>query len=208
MMHDDIAAMRAVFLDKDGTLVENVPYNVDPAQVALCAGVAEGLQLLQRCGYALIVVSNQSGIARGYFSEQDLHCMERYLSRLLRGHGIALHGFYHCPHDPAGAVQRYATLCTCRKPMPGMLLRAAREHCIDCGRSWMIGDILNDIEAGRRAGCKTALINNGNETEWEWSSLRSPDIMVDDFLAAAKAIVEIDRVHCDVDKPSSEEAMH
>jgi D-glycero-D-manno-heptose 1,7-bisphosphate phosphatase len=190
----EVSAMRAVFLDKDGTLVDNVPYNVDPSRVALCAGVAGGLQLLQRHGYALIVVSNQSGIARGYFSEQDLHCVERHLSRLLHGHGVNLRGFYHCPHDPAGTVPRYATLCTCRKPMPGMLLRAAREHGINCRQSWMVGDILNDVEAGRRAGCRTALIDNGNETEWEWSRLRSPDLVVDDFLAAAKAIVEIDRL--------------
>lgn len=189
-----VTAARAVFLDKDGTLVEDVPYNVDPSRVELCTGVVDGLRLLQRCGYALIVVTNQPGIARGYFNEQDLHGLERHISRLLRGYGIALQGFYHCPHDQAGGIKRYATLCTCHKPMPGMLLRAAREHAIDCRRSWMIGDILNDIEAGRRACCKTALINNGNETEWEWSSLRYPDLIAGDFYAAARAIVDHDRL--------------
>ncbi|HYD80456.1 MAG TPA: HAD family hydrolase [Paucimonas sp.] len=184
--------MRAAFLDKDGTLVKDVPYNVDPSRVALCPGVIEGLRLLQRRGYALIVVSNQPGIAQGYFGEEDLLGLERHLDRVLRGHGIALDGFYHCPHSPHGRVARYATLCTCRKPMPGMLLRAAREHGVDCGRSWMIGDILNDVEAGRRAGCRTVLIDCGNETEWEWSALRSPDVIVRDFHAAAKAIVQQD----------------
>jgi len=184
--------MRAIFLDKDGTLVDDVPYNVDPARVVLASGVVEGLRLLQRQGYALIVVSNQAGIARGLFDEEALHGLERHLSRLLRSHGIRIDGFYWCPHCPQGTVARYATLCTCRKPMPGMLLRAAREHGIDCSRSWMIGDILNDVEAGRRAGCRTVLIDNGNETEWDWSALRSPDLMVKDFHRAARAIAEID----------------
>jgi histidinol phosphatase-like enzyme len=103
-----------------------------------------------------------------------------------------VHGFYWCPHDPAGNVPRYATECTCRKPMPGLLLKAAQEHGIDSSRSWMIGDILNDVEAGRRAGCRTALIDNGNETEWQWSALRSPDVLAGSFLAAARAIVEFD----------------
>ena len=195
--------MRAIFLDKDGTLVEDVPYNIDPARVVLCPGVVEGLQLLQRHGYALIVVSNQAGIARGYFGEEDLQALERHLVRLFRGHGIALHGFYWCPHSPDGRVARYATLCTCRKPMPGMLLRAAREHGVDCKQSWMVGDILNDVEAGRRAGCKTVLIDNGNETEWEWSALRSPDLLVKEFLHAARAIVDADGLRA----ASSEEAL-
>lgn len=187
-----VGATRAVFLDKDGTLVENVPYNVNPAQVTLCDGVPEGLLMLQRRGYVLIVVSNQPGIAKGYFTEQDLNRLEHYLVRLLHDYGVTLHGFYHCPHDPLGTVQNYASLCTCRKPMPGMLLRAAREHGIDCRQSWMVGDILNDIEAGHRAGCKTVLIDNGNETEWEWSLLRSPDLIVGSFMDAANAIITMD----------------
>lgn len=179
---------RAVFLDKDGTLVEDVPYNVDPKKVMLCPGVIEGLRLLQKHGYMLIVVSNQPGIAKGLFDEDAFARLRTYLTQLLASHGITLHGFYHCPHSPDGTVDRYATLCMCRKPMPGMLLRAAREHNIDRSQSWMIGDILNDVEAGRRAACKTALIANGNETEWEWSSLRTPDLIVDNLYSAAKAI--------------------
>ncbi len=181
-------ATRAIFLDKDGTLIENVPYNVDPARVVLCDGAIEGLQLLQQHGYALIVVSNQSGLAKGVFDDAAFTRLREHITQLLAGHGIVLNGFYHCPHSPDGTIERYATLCMCRKPMPGMLLRAARELGIDRMRSWMIGDILNDIEAGRRAGCKTALINNGNETEWEWSPPRIPDLIVKNLHAAAKAI--------------------
>ena len=182
--------MRAIFLDKDGTLVDDVPYNTDPARAALCAGAVEGLRLLQSQGYALVVVTNQAGLARGMFDEEALARMRDHIVSLLAAHGIVLNGFYHCPHSPDGSVPRYSTLCMCRKPMPGMLLRAARELGIDRMRSWMIGDILNDVEAGRRAGCKTVLIDNGNETEWEWSALRSPDIIAGDLLTAARAILQ------------------
>jgi D-glycero-D-manno-heptose 1,7-bisphosphate phosphatase len=179
----------AVFLDKDGTLIEDVPYNVDPARVVLSPGAIEGLRLLQRYGYALIVVTNQPGIARGLFDQQAFARLSDHLIRLLADHGITLHGIYHCPHSPDGIIQRHATLCMCRKPMPGMLLRAAREHAIDRNRSWMVGDILNDVEAGRRAGCRTVLIDNGNETEWERSPLRTPDLVADNLHAAARAII-------------------
>jgi D,D-heptose 1,7-bisphosphate phosphatase len=186
------ASIRAVFLDKDGTLVEDVPYNVDPASLTLCSGVVEGLQLLQQEGYALIMVSNQPGIAKGHFDEEALSSLCHHLEDTLARHGITLQDFYYCPHHPEGKVARYAVDCNCRKPLPGMLLRASNEHGIDLSRSWMIGDILHDVEAGRRAGCKTVLIDNGNETEWEWSLLRSPDMIFPDMHAAARAVVLAD----------------
>jgi D-glycero-D-manno-heptose 1,7-bisphosphate phosphatase len=202
------AAMRAIFLDKDGTLVEDVPYNADPARVTLCSGAVEGLRLLQSQGYALVVVTNQPGIARGMFDDEALARMRDHIASLLAAHGIVLHGFYHCPHSADGVVPRFSTLCMCRKPMPGLLLRAARELGIDRMRSWMIGDILNDVEAGRRAGCKTVLLDNGNETEWEWSALRSPDVIAGDLLAAAKAILRSENGSPDAGAFESNEALH
>lgn len=186
--------MRAIFLDKDGTLVENVPHNVDANRVVLCPKAIEGLRLFQQDRYALFIVSNQPGIALGYFGEEDLLRLQRYLTQLLVERGIALRGFYFCPHSPDGSVAPYATLCTCRKPMPGLLLRAAREHGIDLAHSWMIGDILHDVEAGRRAGCKTVLIDNGNETEWQRGTLRTPHVIANNLRAAAKAIAIMDAV--------------
>lgn len=180
--------MQAVFLDKDGTLVENVPYNVDPARVLLTAGAGPALRLLRRQGYALFVVSNQGGVARGLFSERDLEPGWRRLQELAREEGVALDGFVYCPHDPRGKARRYAVSCCCRKPMPGMLLRLARQHGIDLSASWMIGDILDDVEAGRRAGCRTVLIDNGNETEWKSGLLRTPDLVASDLLRAARGI--------------------
>lgn len=182
--------VRAVFLDKDGTLVDNVPYNVDPANLRLCHGVAEGLQLLQQQGYRLIIVTNQSGVARGIFPESDLAPMFAHLRQMLAAEGAMIDAWYFCPHHSDGVVAEYAFSCNCRKPLPGMLQRASREHDIDLAASWMIGDILHDVECGRRAGCRTILIDNGNETEWLASPLRIPDFIVPDMLAAAAMICE------------------
>jgi D,D-heptose 1,7-bisphosphate phosphatase len=180
---------RAVFLDKDGTLVDDVPYNVDPALIRLAPGAAEALPKLHRAGYLLVVVSNQSGVARGVFPESALvHVMER-LGSLFDECGATLAGFYYCPHHPQGAVTQFAKNCDCRKPEPGMLLAAARRHDIDLKRSWMVGDILDDIEAGRRAGCRTILINRGAETQWRIDAERTPDFFVNDLARAAECIL-------------------
>jgi len=165
---------KAVFLDKDGTLIPDIPYNIDPEKIALSDNSIEGLRLLSAAGYKLIVISNQSGIARGYFSESQFLWVIKTLHELLEAEGIMLDGFYYCPHHPAGIVAKYAIDCDCRKPMPGMLLKAAEGHQLDLKQCWMIGDILNDVEAGNRAGCGSILIDNGNETEWLTGPHRQP----------------------------------
>lgn len=183
-------AIRAVFIDKDGTLIEDVPYNVDPELIQLTPGAIEGLRLISEAGYQLIVITNQSGVARGYFPESALVAVEERVRQLLIKFDIYLAGFYYCPHHPDGVVQSLAIACACRKPEPGLLLRSAADRDIDLARSWFIGDILNDVEAGRRAGCKTILINNGNETEWQLSPQRAPHYTVADLVEAARVIVE------------------
>lgn len=187
--------MRAIFLDKDGTLVEDVPYNVNPALLELTWHAGQALQILQQLGYAIFVVSNQSGVAQGLFTEAELGNVRRRLGDLLAQYGVVLSGFYYCPHHPQGVIERYAIPCTCRKPMPGMLLHAASEHGVDLSASWMIGDILHDVEAGHRAGCRTVLIDNGNETEWELSPQRTPDVTAPDLHAAATMIASADQAH-------------
>ncbi len=184
--------MRAIFLDKDGTLLENVSYNANPALLELTWQAGQALQMLQQMGYALFIVTNQSGVAQGLFTEAALDLVRHRLSDLLAQYGVILSGFYYCPHSTEGMVTRYTVPCTCRKPMPGMLYRAAGEHDIDLAQSWMIGDVLNDIEAGRRAGCKTVLIDNGNETEWRLSAQRMPHLTVPDLYVAATMIGSLD----------------
>jgi D-glycero-D-manno-heptose 1,7-bisphosphate phosphatase len=182
----------AVFLDKDGTLIEDVPYNVDPDLIRLTDGALDGLRALHDAGYLLIVVSNQSGIARGYFEEQALGAVERQLRDLLGGAGAPLAGFYYCPHHPDGCIDAYGVECECRKPAPGLLSRAARDHGVNLARSWMIGDILHDVEAGRRAGCRTILLDVGHETEWELTPAHIPDFTVANLDAAARLIINVD----------------
>ena len=181
--------MRAVFLDKDGTLVDDVPYNVDPALLVLARHAGAALRLLRALGYRLYVVSNQSGVARGRFDEAALGPLFARLEAMLAGEGVTLDGVFWCPHHPDGVVAPYAADCACRKPRPGMLQHAAVLHGIDLQASWMVGDILDDIEAGRRAGCRTILVDVGNETEWRLGGARSPHHVAAGLAQAAEIIV-------------------
>lgn len=184
---------RAVFLDKDGTLVANVPYNVDPSRMRFLPGVHEGLRRLHAAGFLLVVVSNQPGVALGRFAPEALDAVEARLRDEFAAAGTTLSGFYWCPHHPAGHLAAYARACACRKPMPGLLLGAARALDVNLARSWMVGDILDDVQAGRCAGVRTVLVNNGNETEWRWSADRVPDRVVRAFDDAALEIVRGER---------------
>jgi D,D-heptose 1,7-bisphosphate phosphatase len=187
----ETTSRRAIFLDKDGTLVENVPYNVDPALIRLAPGAAEGLPRLHRAGFRLIVVSNQSGVARGYFAESALGTVEERLRALLEELGVPLAGFYYCPHHPEGQVAAYTGVCSCRKPAAGLILRAADEHRIDRTGSWVIGDLLDDVEAGRAAGCRTILLARQplQADLLPLSPQRSPHHVAADLAEAARIVV-------------------
>jgi D-glycero-D-manno-heptose 1,7-bisphosphate phosphatase len=179
---------KAIFLDKDGTLIPDIPYNADPDKITLSNDCIEGLKILMDDGYKLIVISNQSGIARGYFTEKQFAAVIKRVYELLNEQGIALTGFYYCPHHPDGIDMLYGINCDCRKPQPGMLVAAAKEHQLDLSQSWMIGDILNDVEAGNRAGCRTVLIDTGNETEWLEGAHRIPSYKCETINQAATFI--------------------
>jgi D,D-heptose 1,7-bisphosphate phosphatase len=181
---------KAIFLDKDGTLIRDVPYNVDPQLVELLPGVGPALRTMQDAGFDLFIISNQPGIAFGYFTEADLRRAALRLYELLAVEGVYPLAFYYCPHAPEGKLPDYSHSCACRKPQPGLLTRAAKDFDISLPCSWMIGDILHDVEAGKRAGCRTILLNNGNETEWLFNEYREPDYMLADMEAAAGTILE------------------
>ncbi len=182
---------KAIFLDKDGTLIPDVPYNVNPDLITLKNGVIEGLKLLKNNGYILAVISNQAGVARGYFKYNELEKVKEKLNLLLKKEGIEIDAYYFCPHHPLGKVAEYSVACDCRKPEPGMILKAAKDLQIDTKKSWMIGDILNDVEAGNKAGCKTILLDIGNETEWSENPFRKPTFIAPDFLHAARLICNV-----------------
>lgn len=183
----------AIFIDKDGTLVEDVPFNVDPAQLRFVPGAAEALHALQQEGYALFVATNQSGLARGLFTRAQFARLQHGLERRLRdGAGVTLTDFLVCPHaaSPSGGP-----MCLCRKPAPGMLLRAARRHRLDLAKSWMVGDTLDDVEAGRRAGCRAVLLDNGGETVWRRTPMRKPDAVCRGWDAVAHQILAPEPAH-------------
>jgi histidinol-phosphate phosphatase family protein len=170
-----------VFLDKDGTLLVDVPYNADPRRVILADGALDSLLRLAARDWRLFVVTNQPGVGMGLFGEEALERVERRIRELLAPVPIA--GFYYCPH-------RRDAGCDCRKPGTGLLLRAAREHGVSLADSWMVGDILDDVEAGRRAGCRTVLIDNGGETEWKAGPLRAPHRRARGMRDAVERIIE------------------
>lgn len=188
-----ITMQKALFIDKDGTLVENVPFNASPEQVRLTKGIVPLLQAARGWGYRIVVVTNQSGIARGYFSIGQMEGARDRLKELLLGEGIQLDGFYYCPHHPEGTLPEYRIACRCRKPQPGLLYQAAGDLNLALVDSWMIGDILDDVEAGNRAQCRTILLVNGNETEWVLNTMRTPDFMVNDFATGIRLIEGADR---------------
>jgi D-glycero-D-manno-heptose 1,7-bisphosphate phosphatase len=144
---------RAILLDRDGTLLETDTYLSDPAKVRLVPGAARALGRLGDVGWKCVVVSNQSGVARGLFTEQEYSAVEQAMVAALRAEGGHLDGSYACFHLPDAPVAKYAKTCECRKPKPGLLLAAARLLGLDLARSVCVGDDLRDLEAGRAAGC-------------------------------------------------------
>jgi len=166
---------KAIFLDRDGTLIEDPGYLNDPEQVKLLEGVAEALAELRTMGYKLIVVSNQSAVARGLVTEKVLDEIHNRLNQLLAAKQVHLDRIYYCPYHPDGVIGKYRKDSDLRKPNPGMLLTAADEIDIDLSDSWLIGNSNSDIEAGLRAGCKTILINRSLDYKQSQPNQPSPD---------------------------------
>jgi D-glycero-D-manno-heptose 1,7-bisphosphate phosphatase len=151
----------AVFLDRDGTLCEEVGYLDSPAKIRLIPGAAEAIRLLNENGLKAVLVTNQSGVARGFFSETRLGEIHRELCRMLRAEGASLAGVYYCPHHPTEGKGEYLCACDCRKPASGLIRRAAADLGLDLGRSYCVGDRLADLECGRQAGAKGILVLTG-----------------------------------------------
>jgi D-glycero-D-manno-heptose 1,7-bisphosphate phosphatase len=156
----------AFFLDRDGVLVRDDGLVTRASELRILPGVVEALCRIDSAGYAAIVITNQTVVARGLLSEDALAALHRALSARLTELGApAIAAFYSCPHHPHAQVEAYRIDCTCRKPRPGLLQRAAREHHLDLGTSYVVGDRPSDILAGRRAGCRTVLVRTGADTK-------------------------------------------
>ena len=175
---------KAIFLDRDGVINKEVNYLSDPSEFNLIKGVAHALKSLKAKGYLLIVITNQSGIARGYYNEETLQKIHDKMNSELEERGVKLDDIYFCPHHP-----EFTGLCPCRKPKPGMLLRAKKDHEIDLESSYLVGDKLSDIKAGLNAHCQTVLVLSGHGNE-EIEKIQSerPDMICKDLLEFSKNI--------------------
>jgi D-glycero-D-manno-heptose 1,7-bisphosphate phosphatase len=185
------AKPKAAFIDRDGVINEERNYVHRIEDFVLLPGVIEGLALLRRSGYRLVVVTNQAGIARGYYGPAELERLHAHLAGLLSAHGLQLDAIYHCPHHPQGSVPALAVECECRKPAPGMLLQAARELDLDLPSSVLIGDKLSDVQAGRAAGVgRTVIVESGHALESEARS--QADFTAAGLLEAARLLTATD----------------
>ncbi len=186
---------KAIFLDRDETLIEDPGYINNPEQVKLLDGVPEALNELKALGYKLVVVTNQSAVARGIVTEKVLGEIHDRLRQLLSRKNAFLDAIYYCPYHPDGVVPKYRKESDCRKPNPGMLHQAAAEMDIDLSQSWCLGNSLRDVEAGRRAGCRTILIDTPAHQRPSSSSLFQAGVAPDHRAVNIKEAVNIIKKH-------------
>jgi D-glycero-D-manno-heptose 1,7-bisphosphate phosphatase len=153
---------RAVFLDRDGVLIEDRDLLTEPSEIRVLAGVPQALGRLREAGFRLVVVSNQTVVARGLATEADVERVNYELNRqLVAAGGSGIDRYYFCPHHPNATMLSYRVNCACRKPQPGLILQAAKDHQFDLASSFLVGDRITDIIAGERAGCRTILVQTG-----------------------------------------------
>jgi len=185
-------AQKAVFIDRDGTLNEEMGYINHISRFRLFPFVPEALKVLKECGYKLIVVTNQAGIARGYFSEQLLKEVHKFMHKSLAESSIEVDAVYYCPHHPDAEIEMYKKDCRCRKPKPGMIEKAKEEFDINLSSSFMVGDRWKDVEFGRQLELKTIMVLTGygkGEYTYQRSTWPgSPDHICENLLEAAKFI--------------------
>ena len=189
-----------IFLDRDGTIVEEKEYLSRPEQLVLLPHAAEAIKLFNQKGLPVLVVTNQSGVARGFFSEETVQKINYALAETLHATEAVVDRWYYCPHHPKYGDERYRQQCSCRKPNIGMLEQGARDFNLDLARSYMVGDSLSDLEAARNAGTKAILVLSGyGETTREALKHNTADtkahFVASDLLAAARWITQDMEMH-------------
>jgi D-glycero-D-manno-heptose 1,7-bisphosphate phosphatase len=181
---------RGIFLDRDGTLIEEAGYLDRLDRIRLFPYTIDAVRLLNRAGLAVIVVSNQSGVARGFFDEAFVDQTHAHLSKMLASGGAAVDAFYYCPHHPEGQVAAFRRACDCRKPQPGLLERAVRDRGIDLTQSFVVGDRTNDVETGRAVGARSLLVRTGYGNEHEAAARERGAVVVDNLISAVAWILQ------------------
>jgi D-glycero-D-manno-heptose 1,7-bisphosphate phosphatase len=187
-------ANRAVFIDRDGTINEEVGYVNHLERFFLLPRVSEAIRLLNRHGLKTVVVTNQAGVARGYFPESLIHLVHRKMEDLLKKEGAYLDGIYYCPHHPDAGAPPYRQRCRCRKPETGLIEEASRVLDLDCSKSYAIGDRGNDLEFAHRIGAKGILVLTGyGKGEWKYCQGQwqvKPDWVAQDLYEAVQWILQ------------------
>ncbi|MCP4179190.1 MAG: HAD family hydrolase [bacterium] len=156
---------KACFLDRDGVLIEEVNYLSSPSQINIFENSYKALKLLKDNGYIIIVITNQAGVARGYFKEDNIKIVHNEINRLLSIANLSIDKYYYCPHHPKGTLAKYSIECNCRKPAPGLILQAVEDFNIDLKQSFLIGDKMSDINSAKNAGCSSLLVKTGHGLE-------------------------------------------
>jgi D-glycero-D-manno-heptose 1,7-bisphosphate phosphatase len=184
---------RAVFIDRDGTISEEVGYINHVSRFRLFPYAPAAIKRLNENGWLAIVITNQAGVARGYFSEDTIQAVHDAMTNELKSNGAQLDAVYYCAHHPSVGEPPYRFDCDCRKPKPGLILRAAKNFDIDLKKSWMVGDRYSDVELARNAGVKSMFVLSGyGRGEWEHqraSWTEQPDLVAEDLLEAVRLIV-------------------
>lgn len=189
----DLIPQKVIFLDRDGTINEEVHYLHRPEDLVLLPGAAEAIRTFREHGYRTVVVTNQAGVARGYYTEEDVCKLHAYMNELLKRGGAWIDDFFYCPHHPIHGIGPYKKECRCRKPGIGLFEQAEAQFPVDKAHSWMIGDKLLDIQAGRNYGVRTVLVGTGYGTEVHGEQLEKGeqpyDIFAETLMDAAGTII-------------------
>lgn len=178
----------AVFLDRDGTVIRQVELLHKPSQVKIFSGAAEAIGTLNRLGYLVVIVTNQPVVARGIIGPKEVDHIHAVMVDRFGKKGARIDAVYYCPHHPQANVKKYRMACKCRKPAPGMILRAAKEHGIDLKKSFFIGDSTRDVLAGNRAKVTMILVRTGHGGKDQWQFKGKADFTVRDLAAAVKVV--------------------
>ncbi len=184
---------KAVFLDRDGTIIEDTGYVHERDKVRFLPGASQAIKSLNENGFRVIIITNQAGVARGYFTEEAVKEINSFVQESLANEGAFIDMIYYCPHHVEGIIDEYKKECYCRKPNPGMIEQAVRDFDIDLKNSFVVGDHLSDVEAGRRAGCKTILIAGGHSQNKGEESLQISNYVAPDLSEAVKWLIELER---------------
>ena len=180
---------KAVFLDRDGTIIEDAGYINSPDQIKFIPGSIEAIKKLNQAGYKVVIISNQAGVARGLLTEDMLQTIDKVIHRQILNGGGHIDASYYCPHHPEHGVYPYKQVCECRKPHPGLIKRAVREKNIELTGSFMVGDKSSDVETGRNVGIKTVFVRTGHGRNEEKNLKGKPDHIANNLPEAVRWIL-------------------